>query len=152
MGVAIMYEHLLVPVDGSELSERAMTASVGLARKLGARITGFIVEPFAPPPASVGEGYQYRRVARQHDSDVEAHASTVLARFEKLAVAQGVSFASHSTQSADVDQAIVGAAQEHDCDLIVIATHGRGAIGELLWGSHTKSLMSLTKIPLLVLH
>ena len=147
-----MYQHLLVPVDGSELSERAMTSSVALAHKLGARITGFIVEPFAAPPASIGEGYQYRRVARQHDSVVEAHASNVLARFEQLATAQGVSFTRHSTQSADVDEAIVGAAREHDCDLIVIATHGRSAIGELLWGSHTKSLMSMTKLPLLVLH
>ena len=147
-----MYEHLLVPVDGSELSERAMTSSVALAHKLGARITGFIVEPFAPPPASIGEGYQYRRVARQYDSVVEAHASNVLARFEQLAAAQGVSFTRHSTQSTDIDEAIVGAAREHACDLIVIATHGRSAIGEMLWGSHTKSLMSMTKLPLLVLH
>ena len=147
-----MYEHLLVPVDGSELSDRAMTSSIELARKLGARITGFIVEPFAPPPASIGEGHQYRHVARKHDSEVEAHASRVMARFEQMANEQGVAFTSHSTQNADIDEAIVEAAKEHACDLIVIATHGRSAIGEILWGSHTKSLMSLTKLPLLILH
>ncbi len=147
-----MYEHLLVPVDGSELSDRAMNSSINLAHKLGARITGFIVEPFAPPPASIGEGYQYRRVVRQHDSVVEAHAGKVLERFEELARAKGVTFTRHSTQSTDIDAAIVQAATEHQCDLIIIATHGRGTIGELLWGSHTKSLMALTKLPLLVLH
>ena len=147
-----MYEHFLVPVDGSELSERAMDSSVALTHKLGARITGFVVEPFAPVPASIGEGYQYRGVVRRHDSETEAHANLVLDRFEKLAAARGVAFARHSTQNSDVDEAIIGAAKEHACDLIVIATHGRGAIGELLWGSHTKSLMAMTKLPLLVLH
>ncbi len=39
-----MYEHLLVPVDGSDLSFKAMDHTVGLAKMLGARITGFTVE------------------------------------------------------------------------------------------------------------
>lgn len=147
-----MYEHLLVPVDGSDLSDRAMQSSVALAHRLGARITGFIVEPYAPPPASIGESVPYRREVRQHDRAADAHANAVLTRFEQLATAQGVRFARHSTQSADIDQAIVGAAQEHACDLIVIVTHGRSTLGEWLWGSHTKSLMSMTKLPLLVLH
>jgi nucleotide-binding universal stress UspA family protein len=147
-----MYEHLLVPVDGSELSERAMASSVALAHRLGARITGFIVEPYAPPLASIGGGYAVQREVRQHDSLADAHANTVLARFEQLATAQGVRFERHCTQSTDIDEAIVGAAQEHDCDLIVIVTHGRSALGEWLWGSHTKSLLAMTKLPLLVLH
>lgn len=146
-----MYEHLLVPVDGSALSERAMTSSVALARRLGARVTGIIVEPNAPAPTS-GEGYAYLRQARQFDSRAQAHADEVLSRFEQLAAAEGVRFARHSTQSADVDGAIVDAARELACDLIVIATHGRGALGEWVWGSHTKSLMSMTQVPLLVLH
>ena len=40
-----MYKHLFVPVDGSELSHRAMDGSIELALQLGARITGFVVEP-----------------------------------------------------------------------------------------------------------
>ena len=45
-----MYEHLLVPVDGSELSHKAMEHAVGLAKMLGASITGFTVEPPLPVP------------------------------------------------------------------------------------------------------
>ena len=45
-----MYSHLLVPVDGTELSERAAEASLELARKLGARVTGFVAEPMPPLP------------------------------------------------------------------------------------------------------
>jgi nucleotide-binding universal stress UspA family protein len=47
---------------------------------------------------------------------------------------------------------IIKAAQKHTCDLIVMVTHGRGAFGERLFGSHTKSVMSQCKLPLLVLH
>jgi len=44
-----MYKHLFVPVDGSELSRRAMDGSIELALQLGARITGFVVEPDLTP-------------------------------------------------------------------------------------------------------
>ena len=54
------------------------------------------------------------------------------------------------TDSAD--DAIVQAVEEYDCDLVVMCTHGRGALGELLFGSHTKSVMSRCKVPLLVIH
>jgi nucleotide-binding universal stress UspA family protein len=51
-----------------------------------------------------------------------------------------------------VDEAIVNAAAEFGCDLIVMVTHGRGVFGELLFGSHTKNVLSRCKLPLLVLH
>jgi len=79
-----MYEHLLVPIDGGELSERAMTASIELAKKLGASITGFIAEPFTPPFASVAAGHHYRTDVERHDALVQAHAENAMSRFEQL--------------------------------------------------------------------
>jgi nucleotide-binding universal stress UspA family protein len=46
----------------------------------------------------------------------------------------------------------VATAVEHGCDLLVMTTHGRGALSELLFGSHTKSVISRTTLPVLVLH
>ena len=145
-----MYEHLLVPVDGSELSDRAMSASVELARKLGAKITGFIAEPFATPPPGVGLGYG--AAVKQHDMAVHSHAHAVLSKFEQLCAAAGVPFTPFTTQASHIEDAIIEAARERACDMIVMITHGRGALGELMWGSHTKSLLSRCKVPLLVLH
>jgi len=145
-----MYEHLLVPVDGSELSDRAMAASIELARKLGARITGFIAEPFAAPPPGIGLGYG--AAVTQHDHAVQTHANQVLSRFEQQCREVGVAFTAYTTQAALVEDAIIDAARDRDCDLIVMVTHGRGALGELMWGSHTKNLLSRCKVPLLVLH
>lgn len=145
-----MFEHLLVPIDGSALSERAMSASIELARKLGARITGFIVEPFATPPPGIGMAYS--QVVQQHDAIALAHADKVLSGFKARCAEAGVPFTPHATQAGKIDDAIIAAAQQHGCDMIVMATHGRGALGELMWGSYAKTLMSRSKLPLLVLH
>jgi len=145
-----MYERLLVPVDGSELSERAIGASIELARKLGASITGFIAEPYAAPPPGIGLGYS--TAVKQHDAAAQAHSSGVLTSFAARCAEAGVAFTAHATQASHVDDAIIEAAREHDCDMIVMVTHGRGALGELMWGSHAKNLLSRCKLPLLVLH
>jgi nucleotide-binding universal stress UspA family protein len=147
-----MYKHLLVPIDGSELSERAATASLGLAAALGARITAFVAEPLPPLPNETTSPGTYTRTAEQHRERTEAHAHEALARFSAQAAEQGVPFAGEFRRTGSVDEAIVEAATTFGCDLIVMVTHGRSAFGELLFGSHTKSVLSHSKLPLLVLH
>ncbi|MFY9510066.1 MAG: universal stress protein [Rubrivivax sp.] len=147
-----MYTHLLVPVDGTELSERAAIASIELARKLGARLTAFVAEPMPPLPTLGSSPSVYQRDADAHLQRTEQHAREVLARFGAQAAEQGVAFDGRFQRSDAIDDSIVAAAQEFGCDLIVMATHGRGAFGELLFGSHTKSVLSRSKLPLLVLH
>jgi nucleotide-binding universal stress UspA family protein len=75
-----------------------------------------------------------------------------LAGFKAKADAAGVPFAGQYKTTDAVDDAIVAAVQEYGCDMIIMVTHGRGAFGELLFGSHTKNVMSRCKVPLLVLH
>lgn len=147
-----MFKHILVPIDGSELASRASEASLELARRLGASITGFVAEPMAPLPHMGTNVLAYTRETDEHQARTEAHARTVLDAFKQQAQAVGVPFHGKFLRTDAVDEAIVGAAQEFGCDLIVMVTHGRGVFGELLFGSHTKNVMSRCKLPLLVLH
>jgi nucleotide-binding universal stress UspA family protein len=147
-----MYQRLLVPVDGSDLSDRAMEASVELARQLGASITGFIAEPVLPTPSAPRSRALLEQEAREHDAVTEAHAKAVLARFESCAKEAGVPFEGVYDQVPRVDHAIIEAAESRGCDMIVMVTHGRGAFGEFLFGSHTKAVLAGSKLPLLVLH
>ena len=147
-----MYEHILVPVDGSDISERAMDASIELARKLHAAITGFVAEPDTTLPAVGRHPSVVVREMEQAEAAAAAHANAVLQRFGARAKAAGVSFQGHFVRTALVDDAIVQAAEEKHCDMIVMVTHGRGAFGELLFGSHTKNVLARSKLPLLVLH
>jgi nucleotide-binding universal stress UspA family protein len=146
-----MYRNLLVPVDGSELTERAMTQSIELAQQLGASITAFVVEPDVPLPNVGTRPDAYRRQMSEHETRTDTHAFGVLAQFGERAGAAGVAFSGRHARTDNVDAAIAQAAREFDCDMIVMTTHGRGIFGELLFGSHTKGVLSKSTVPLLVL-
>lgn len=148
-----MYKRLLVPVDGSELSPRAIDESIRLARQLGAEIAGFVAEPAVALPTSIGtHPERYKIAATVHEERTAEHARGVLSRFERAAQAAGVAFSGHFRHVSNVDAAIAEEADELRCDMIVMVTHGRGAFGELLFGSHTKAVMSRSRLPVLVLH
>lgn len=76
----------------------------------------------------------------------------MLQAFADRAKAAGVTFESEYRRSDQTDAVIAEVADIVKADLIVMVTHGRGVFGELLFGSHTKNVMSRTKVPLLVLH
>jgi len=147
-----MYKRILVPVDGSELSDRAIHASVDLARQLGASITGFVAEPLLPAPPGPRPHLRLVDEAQEHDALTSAHAHEVLQRFEACAREAGVEFDGYYDQVPRIDRAIVEAAESRGCDLILMVTHGRGAFGEFLFGSQTKAVLAGCKLPLLVLH
>ncbi|MFO1329507.1 MAG: universal stress protein [Rubrivivax sp.] len=147
-----MYQRILVPVDGSELTERAITESIDLARQLGASITGFVAEPLPDMPDVPASATALLRDVEEHDAITAAHAQDVLSRFAQRAQAAGVPFEGHHAQVRRIDQAILAEAESRGCDLIVMVTHGRGAFGEFLYGSQTKAVLSGSRLPLLVLH
>lgn len=145
-------KRILVPVDGSELTDKAIEQSLALARQLGAAVTGFIAEPLPPLPATPRTKALMDNETEHHEAMAAAHARPVLARFEAAAREVGVPFEGVYDQVPRVDRAIIAAAESHDCDLIVMVTHGRGAFGEFLFGSQTKAVLAGSKLPLLVLH
>ena len=83
-----MYQRILVPVDGSALSDRAIAASIGLARQLGAAITGFVAEQprGARKPA---QGAARLRRVEDEDTLTPEDAQGVLERFAAAAHAAG---------------------------------------------------------------
>ena len=147
-----MYKKLFVPVDGSELSHRAMDGSIALAKQLGAAITGFVVEPDLPLSVVTPDAHAATERIKTHEAQNEAHAKALLDQFEQRAKAAGVEFIASHVTAYSVDNAIMEEAEKTGCDMIVMVTHGRGTLGELVFGSHTKNVLSRSKLPLLVLH
>jgi nucleotide-binding universal stress UspA family protein len=147
-----MIKTLLVPLDGTDLSERAMTQSIALARQLGAAIVGFIAEPDMPLPNMSTNPARYQREAAAHEVATDTHAHALLAAFGERAQAAGLRFSGRHLRTDAVAAAVAGVADELDDPMIVMVTHGRGAFAGLLFGSHTKQVMERTKVPLLVLH
>jgi len=146
-----MYKHLFVPVDGSELSHRAMDGSIELALQLRARITGFVVEPDLPLSTNAPRGDEFINRIKDHEAKNEAHAGALLSQFEKRAQSKGVQFTAHHVTSYSVDQTIVDEAQKTGADMIVMVTHGRSWVGKFVFGLHTKNVIIESPLPVLVL-
>ncbi|MGO1541572.1 MAG: universal stress protein [Luteimonas sp.] len=144
-----MYRHLLLPTDGSPLSDHAIDQGLELAASIGARVTLLtVVEPFytySAAPEHLGEDRaQYERHARQAAKAILQHA-------QERAEALGVPATTKLFGSEHPDQAIIDTATENGCDLIAMASHGRRGVNALLLGSVTQKVLTHSGIPVLVL-
>lgn len=144
-----MYKHILLPTDGSPLSEIAVNNGLRFAQAVGAKVTGFYVmverqvesfEDYAPADVK----------APAHDAVSREEAQKYLAAIAGKAKNLGVSCETYSMPHASPHLAIIKAATDKGCDLIIMASHGRkGVTGELV-GSETSRVITNCKIPVLV--
>lgn len=145
-----MYTHILIPTDGSELSNEAVAAGVALAKRLGARVTGFFAAP-APTPI-IYSGFLPTGYAppEEHARMIEEAARRYLSVIGDAARRAGVPCETLHTTSDFPADAILEIARERGCDMIFIASHGhRGWRGPVL-GSQTYKVVSHATIPVVV--
>ena len=146
-----MFKHILIPIDGTEFSDRAIEAGVRFAKSIDARITGFIAEPEYKIPTH-GEIVSRTSVSMyEHSDKARSHAESVLKRMGDRARAEGVKFDAAYVENDRPVDAIVEAAEKHACDLILMASHGRTGLDAWLMGSETQKVLSHTTLPVLVL-
>jgi nucleotide-binding universal stress UspA family protein len=150
-----MVRHLLVPIDGSELSVAAAEAVVAFAKQCGARITFFNVQPSyygRPDVAIYGEGLVLDPALSQQFAEANARfARTILDQALEQARAEGVEAAGETSVSPLVYEAILDTAERLNCDMIAMASHGRRGLAGLLLGSETQRVLTHTRIPVLVI-
>ena len=148
-----MYRHILVPTDGSELAEHAVTNGLSLAKSVGAKVTVIIVqEPFdwlSVPETRASQRQAFENLAR-HNEQVEKHAASVLGRAADAAKQAGVPCDTVQVANAPPYQAIIATACDRGCDLIAMSSHGRGGLSAVVLGSVTNKVLTHTKTPVLV--
>jgi nucleotide-binding universal stress UspA family protein len=143
-----MFKHLLVPTDGSALSEAAIQMTITLAVESGAKITGLHVIPEFHVLA-----YGTEMIADNEDRIIQTarqRADDYLGIVKKAAAQAGVECNTVSTSRAHPYEAIISVAAEQNCDLIVMASHGRSGMRALLLGSETQKVLTHSQIPVLV--
>jgi nucleotide-binding universal stress UspA family protein len=147
-----MYKHILVPTDGSKLSLKAVKEAAGLARACKAKITAlYVYEPYMPRAADesmIPLGLTRDQVA--YKKAAEAAADAALAK-----VAKGLAASKMKCDTAFIADpmpwhGILEAARKRKCDLVVMASHGRGGLAGLVLGSETHRVLAHSKIPVLV--
>ena len=143
-----MFQHLLVPTDGTALSRGTALQAVRFAKSIDAKITAFHAMPelrlLANHPGLTPE------TRNSFVEQARTHADELLAFVKQTAQAEGVACQTVMVSSDHPHEAILRAALDRDCDLIFMASHGRRGIEGMLVGSETQKVMTHSKIPVLV--
>jgi nucleotide-binding universal stress UspA family protein len=141
---ATMFRHLLIPTDGSAVSENAALAALKLAGTWGARATVVHVLPDEHAFASAVEP------AHRGAPDGTSAEHRVFRPIVAAAAQCGVE-AEFVLRHADrAAAAIVAVAIERRCDLIAMASHGRRGLAGLVAGSQTQKVLAHSRVPVLV--
>jgi nucleotide-binding universal stress UspA family protein len=175
---AHMYKNILIPTDGTELSEKAIRHGVALAKLAGAKVTGVTV-------TNAFRGYAGVQVPRVGQTDPIVHLDdgsvaaipnlygashfdeqfdtlerirqkrsnivrTILDTIEAAATTSNVPCETVVVEDEHPYQGIIRIAKEKGCDLIVMASHGRRGISALLIGSETHKVVTHTNVPVLI--
>ncbi|MEO6362341.1 MAG: universal stress protein [Caldimonas sp.] len=142
-----MFKKILVPTDGSEITQRAVTLAIGLAKSVGAEICTLCVkEPF--PYGAVAE-MQPTPPQEFFDAQELSAARHVRAVIDACDAA-GIVCHARTVDGLQPWEAIVAHAAEAGCDLLVMGSHGRGGLASLFLGSETHDVLHHTTLPVLV--
>ncbi len=143
-----MHRHILIPTDGSALSQAAVEYGVALARSVGAKVTVLTVSTpfhtFAVEPVMVTD------TPEQYAKQVVAAAKKYLDAAKEVALGAGVNCETVHVEHDHPYLAIMETAAERSCDLIVMASHGRRGISAIVLGSETTKVLTHSNIPVLV--
>ena len=142
-----MFTRILVPTDGSDITQKAVETSIKLAKSVGAQIyTISVKEPF--PYSAISE-MQPTPPQEFFDAQERIALKRVNAVVESCKAA-GVSCQAHTVEALHPWEAIIEHATRMECDLLVMASHGRRGVSALLLGSETAKVLTHSAIPVLV--
>ena len=143
-----MFKRILVPTDGSEITSKAISTAIELARAGGGQMfTISVKEPF--PYSAISE---MQPVPPQEFYDAQERiAAARVKAVADAAVAAGVVCNGHTVEALHAWEAILDHAKAQNCDLIVMASHGRRGMAAMLLGSETSRVLTHSPIPVLVI-
>jgi nucleotide-binding universal stress UspA family protein len=143
-----MHRHILIPTDGSELSQNAIEYGMALAKAVNARVTVLTVSaPFRTFMVETG-------MISDTPEDYRKRTATLVGRYldaaKEAALAAGVVCETVHIEHDQPYLAIIETAAQKSCDLIVMASHGRRGISAVVLGSETVKVLTHSTIPVLV--
>ncbi|RZL90799.1 MAG: universal stress protein [Variovorax sp.] len=146
-----MFKRILVATDGSTLSERAVAKAIDLSLLTDAELHAITVARLEPHSYFEGSSVVgQRQVEESHHRSIAA-AQALVDAVKGSALAKGVRHVEAVVaKSNQVAESIVELAKSHDCDLIVMASHGRRGLSRLLMGSETLHVLTHSHTPVLV--
>ena len=143
-----MFKSILVPTDGSKLSDQAVRQALQLAKSLGASVVALhVTAPFHVLAVSASALNATREQCEKNDA---AFAQQIFDRITGMARELGVALTCVSRTGEHIWQEIIMAAEKYRCDAICMASHGRSGLTGMLIGGETSKVLTHSKIPVLV--
>ncbi|BCT89793.1 MULTISPECIES: universal stress protein [Acinetobacter] len=142
------FEHILVPVDGSETSYAAVDKAVEIAKAFNSKVT--VVQVLALDPYIAAE---YITAAQTNDL-VERARTAILKTLDEAKAkfaAAGIEAETQLLEGQVIYSEIVKAAESLNTDLIVIGSHGRTGFKKLFLGSVAQSILGQANVPVMVI-
>ena len=146
-----MYQRILIATDGSDLSEKAVHDGLELARLCGASVVALKVVPRYPRSYFEGGAAVDPAEVKRIEAQWSEAAQGLVNEVKQRGKAAGVAVKAVVVKSDLIAEAILAAAKKHECDLVVMASHGRKGLKRLLLGSETQHVLTHSHIPVLVL-
>jgi nucleotide-binding universal stress UspA family protein len=145
-----VYKRILIPTDGSDLSNAAAHAAVAFAARLGSEAIGiFVAPPYTYPVYAETIPPDYLS-EDEYNASMRKAGEVYLKEISDAAARAGVRFTGVAIVSDSPARQIVETAQQYGCDLIFIGSHGHSGLGQLLLGSVTSKVLATCRIPVLV--
>jgi len=146
-----MYDHVLVPTDGSETAESAVDQAVDLASKYDATVHALYVVDVDATSYSLGSE-QVDRIRQGHIdemTEVKEAADEATGYVADRGAEYGVEVIEHVT-AGEPARAIRTFVEDEDVDLIVMGSHGRSGLSRVILGSVAEKVLRRTRLPVLV--
>jgi nucleotide-binding universal stress UspA family protein len=142
-----MFNRILVPTDGSDITLKAVETAIGLAKSVNAKLyTLSVKEPF--PYSAISE---MQPTPPQEFFDAQERIAAARVKDVRQTAEQaGLQCDGHTVEALHPWEAVIEHANRNECDLIVMASHGRRGVTALLLGSETQKVLTHSKVPVLV--
>jgi len=145
-----MYKHILLPTDGSPLSEKAVENGIQFAKAVGARVTGLHVTPrFSVTPLK-GWAHGTSKPRARLQAIFNEHAKQFIEVIRKKARAARVPCQCLYLPGDSPYEEIIKTARNKGCDLIYMASHGKKGVSGVVLGSETVKVIIHSPVPVLV--
>ena len=146
-----MYKHILIATDGSELAGRALAHGLVLAKELKAAVTLVTVtQPWAAMDIAHDVRLGHPDPIHQFENIAATSAKVILDAAAQKAKSAGIACELVHVPDQHPAEGIIETAENKGCDLIVMASHGRRAVGRLLLGSQASEVLAHSKVPALI--
>ncbi len=143
-----MYRRILVPIDGSDTAARGLQEAIGLAKAFDASLVLLSIVEYYPVMMEMATATTWEQIS----TGLREHQQSVLDRAHDAARSAGIASEAHleDAAAARVCDVIADAARNHQCDLIVMGTHGRRGALHALIGSDAERVLRMAPCAVLL--